>query len=400
VDHIWIGSHLLATVTNKGDVPGQGWPECFIATVAFGSPLAEELLVFRAFRDRFLGRFVIGESFIDWYYDKGPWAAEWINHHRRARFGTRMFLVLLAVPLKIAIFGNLIVILLAFTLSLIALALARKYGLSWQASIISSFILASFILLMYSVFIDARKAMASVTQLDVYYYTSDHIGRPFNLRDDNNTLRWKEQHYPFSESINEATVGGDMIVGGGTWQITWKPNFRFPGQYEDTDMGTAANSRPLFVQNHYREYMPRFGRYNRVDPIMDVLKGNGSSALYGRHINSYFNYFLIAKQRLIILNYSYVINNPFRYYDIAGLECTYEIVFFDVPGNCPSDPEDLSIKYECVDKAPCRDCTVSEEFCFQIYEVEEVDGKAELRPAGIHYLRCYYTCDEICCSFS
>jgi len=86
------------------------------------------------------------------------------------------------------------------------------------------------------------------------------------LRDDNRSLTWYEQHYPFAEVINEEVLHA-MTAGSGDYAISWKPNFRFPGQYEDGDMGLAATGASFLVQNHYREYMPRFGRYNRVDPV-------------------------------------------------------------------------------------------------------------------------------------
>jgi RHS repeat-associated protein len=272
VDHLWLGSHLISSITNKGDVPGEGLPECFIATVAFGTPLAEELLVFQAFRDRALAPFGWGREFIDWYYDEGPRAAQWINAHSRTRWLVRLGLTAVAVPLKAAMFGHWAVLIFIFLCALCAFAVSKKYGWSWTTALAASASVALSLVIVYSIFIDARRAMAAVTELDVYYYTSDHIGRPFNLRD-GATLTWFEHHYPFGEVISEEVAGGPvlggstMYAGGGDYAISWKPNFRFPGQYEDSDMGTAANSRPLFVQNHYREYMPRFGRYNRVDPI-------------------------------------------------------------------------------------------------------------------------------------
>ena len=79
-----------------------------------------------------------------------------------------------------------------------------------------------------------------------------------------------------------------MYAGGGSYQISWKPSFRFPGQYEESDQGIAYNNTSFFVQNHYREYMPELGKYNRVDP-------------------------------LFISAYSYYPNNPIIFYDYLGL---------------------------------------------------------------------------------
>ncbi len=52
-----------------------GGSNCFIATVAFGSPLAKQVQILREFRDRFLLTNRSGKKFVDWYYLHGPgWA--------------------------------------------------------------------------------------------------------------------------------------------------------------------------------------------------------------------------------------------------------------------------------------------------------------------------------------
>jgi RHS repeat-associated protein len=96
---------------------------------------------------------------------------------------------------------------------------------------------------------------------EIYYYTLDHIGRPFALRDDDQDLRWYENHYPFGEIINEAAVGDPMSAGTDPYDTTWTPSFQFPGQYGDSDQFP-------FVQNHFREYMPEYGRYSTIDPLI------------------------------------------------------------------------------------------------------------------------------------
>lgn len=52
---------------------------CFIATAAFGSPLAGQVEILRKFRDRYLLTNTLGQKFVAWYYRNGPVAADWIK---------------------------------------------------------------------------------------------------------------------------------------------------------------------------------------------------------------------------------------------------------------------------------------------------------------------------------
>jgi len=54
---------------------------CFIATAAYGSRSASEVLALRAFRDRYLLTTAAGRSFVQWYYQNGPAAATILNAH-------------------------------------------------------------------------------------------------------------------------------------------------------------------------------------------------------------------------------------------------------------------------------------------------------------------------------
>ncbi|MDW8245194.1 MAG: CFI-box-CTERM domain-containing protein [Sandaracinaceae bacterium] len=53
---------------------------CFIATAAYGTPLAKEIDVLRRFRDRYLITNPLGARFVDWYYNEfGPPMAFWVS---------------------------------------------------------------------------------------------------------------------------------------------------------------------------------------------------------------------------------------------------------------------------------------------------------------------------------
>ncbi|OPZ90294.1 MAG: hypothetical protein BWY73_01346 [candidate division TA06 bacterium ADurb.Bin417] len=65
---------------------------CFIATAAFGSPLAGQVALLRRFRDHCLLTNRPGAAFVSWYYRKGPLAARYIAPRPLARAAVRLVL--------------------------------------------------------------------------------------------------------------------------------------------------------------------------------------------------------------------------------------------------------------------------------------------------------------------
>jgi hypothetical protein len=61
--------------------PAEPVPPCFIATAAYGTPMAEEIQILREFRDEYLLTNTIGQAFVYFYYKVSPPIAQFIAEH-------------------------------------------------------------------------------------------------------------------------------------------------------------------------------------------------------------------------------------------------------------------------------------------------------------------------------
>ena len=66
---------------------------CFIATAAYGTPMADEIVVLRNFRDAYLLNNAVGTAFVDAYYRVSPSIAEVVADHPTAAQAVRVALV-------------------------------------------------------------------------------------------------------------------------------------------------------------------------------------------------------------------------------------------------------------------------------------------------------------------
>ncbi len=82
VADIWAASTTIVVdrpYSIRAEFGGAGG--CFIATAAYGTPMAEEIQILREFRDEYLLSNPVGKALVDLYYEVSPPIAEFISEH-------------------------------------------------------------------------------------------------------------------------------------------------------------------------------------------------------------------------------------------------------------------------------------------------------------------------------
>jgi len=136
---------------------------------------------------------------------------------------------------------------------------------------------------------------------------------------------------PFGEVYEDFDSAGFVIGNPSQDGIVWSVPFRFPGQYADPELG----GKMWYNWNRY--YIPELGRYNRADPIRDILVEKGIfnnvnvNGLLQYSLNSKNSNFslimrsnmsaniLIGKFNSSVYTYNYSLGSPLVYTDFAGL---------------------------------------------------------------------------------
>jgi len=103
----------------SGKDSGGGGGGCFIATAAFGSPMAGQVEILRQFRDRYLMTNILGKKFVAWYYRNGPVAASYIHDKPLAKVVVRAVLYPLIGFSMLLISGYLPSVMLGMLLSVL-----------------------------------------------------------------------------------------------------------------------------------------------------------------------------------------------------------------------------------------------------------------------------------------
>jgi hypothetical protein len=98
---------------------------CFIATAAYGTPMAEEIQVLREFRDKYLLTNAVGQTLVGFYYRVSPPMAEFITEHPSLKPIVRAGLVpavaMSAVAVNPAMLDTAVIVGLLVLISMVAL---------------------------------------------------------------------------------------------------------------------------------------------------------------------------------------------------------------------------------------------------------------------------------------
>ena len=110
-----------AAATPSGGEASSGGGACFIATAAFGSYRAPEVILLQKFRDRILLASAPGRLFVEFYYRVSPPVADFIGHYDSLKSATRLALtpLIFSIQHRLAVYLGVLALLLAMTCILV-----------------------------------------------------------------------------------------------------------------------------------------------------------------------------------------------------------------------------------------------------------------------------------------
>ncbi len=117
---------LLGLAAGGGDSGGGGGGPCFIATAAYGTPLAGDIETLRVLRDSFLLNNALGTALVDVYYHVSPAIADVIAKHSVLAAAVRVALLPVILMAKLVIASPVMVLALGALSAVLATVRMRK----------------------------------------------------------------------------------------------------------------------------------------------------------------------------------------------------------------------------------------------------------------------------------
>jgi hypothetical protein len=111
-------SYVVPAAASAESSPSSGSGSgCFIATAAFGSYRAPEVILLQKFRDRILLTNAPGRLFVEYYYRLSPSLANFISHYDSLRSATRLALrpLIFTIQHRFAVYSGVLMLMLGMT---------------------------------------------------------------------------------------------------------------------------------------------------------------------------------------------------------------------------------------------------------------------------------------------